>query len=85
MSSAVEQKLGAAVSDSDHLRSARNSKLGSEGLLLSPQKGRTVRCWGRTGRAPDGPNWWSEWSARVEQIRVPSFLLLLVARFAELT
>jgi hypothetical protein len=33
----------------------------------------------------DGPHWWRGRSARAESVRVPSFLVQLLARFAKLT
>jgi hypothetical protein len=61
-------------------------------MLSTKMSSQTVRPWGRTIRGPDGPCRWSGLSAlvvrtaraRAEPIRVPSFLLQLLARFAEL-
>jgi len=61
-------------------------------MLSTILSARTVRPWGRTVRGPDSPRLWAGQSAPVgrtvhacaEQFRVPSFVLCLLARFAEL-
>jgi hypothetical protein len=53
-------------------------------MLSTELSDRTVRPWGWTVRGPVGPRLCWMVLACVEQIRVPSFVLRLLVKFAEL-